>query len=279
MNDHRHISPGSTPEWPCDRVRNELEAWALGALEPEEMAAVERHVAACQACSEDAKDLSDVASMLPFSLSSVSPSAGARRALMSRIADDQIASGMPARPVRMLPVKPSSPEAPESRKASHWSQMLVAPLAIALLVMTLWSFELRGQVDEGEDQLTSSATTAMLPDGFQAYTMQSECEKCESTGKLLADPETADALMVAWGLDPSQVHQVWCEEGDGEKVLVASLNVSEAGEVVQPLVFDQPIAGYSQIYVMSRNGDKVEIKMGMTDGDLASPMDEAPKRQ
>ena len=104
-------------------------------------------------------------------------------------------------------------------------------------------------------------TSATLPEGFQTYAMKSDCEKCQSAGTLLADPERAGAVMVAWDLDPSQVHQVWCEEGDGSKVMIANLEVSDTGEVLQPLVFDQPIAGYSRIYVVNNNGETVEINM------------------
>lgn len=151
--------------------------------------------------------------------------------------------------------------------------MLIAPLAIALLVMSVWAFELQGQVNESEDEDETSlnVTAAMLPEGFQTFSMQSDCEACASTGKLLADPAKADALMVAWNLDPGEVHEVWCEERDGERVLVASLNVSETGDVVQPLVFDQPIAGYSKIYVTNADGETVEIRMDPPDGPIASP--------
>lgn len=271
MNDDRHVSPNEHWRWSCDRVRGELDAWSLGALEPAEKTAVDRHIADCDACRDEAEALARVASMLPLALQPIRPSDDVKRKLMSRIADDQMSTNMPNERVR-VPLKTGDPTGhSQARKSFHWSQMLVAPLAIALLVMSLWAFELKGQVNEQEDASSTRQTASMLPEGFQAFSMQSECETCNSTGKLLADPAKADALMVAWNLDPSEVHEVWCEESDGERVLVASFEVSENGDIVQPLVFDQPIAGYSKIYVTNADGETVEIRMDPPEDAPASP--------
>jgi hypothetical protein len=271
VNDHRHVPPQLQSRWTCDRVREELEGWALGALDAAENRAVGRHLAICPKCRSEGTAIRDIASLLPLSLAPVDPSATAKRNLMVRIAEEQMASAAISEPSGDAVPDMATMESAPRQRSYHWSQLLVAPLAIALVIMTLWSFELRGQVNDQGGGGGRSALTAPLPDGVQTFSMHTECAKCQSTGKLLADPKTAHALMVAWNLDPTQVHQVWCEEGDGSRVLVASLQVSEDGGVVQPLAFDQPISGYSRIYVMSRNGDKVEIKLGMTGSELASP--------
>ena len=252
-------------------MREELEAWSLGALEPADAAAVDRHVLGCNDCREEADALARVASLLPLSLQPVTPSDDVKRKLMARIANDQMAASAASNEASILPVTGARTDQGDARKSFHWSQLLVAPLAIALLVMSLWAFELRGQVNDQEDTLSTSQTVSMLPDGFQAFSMQSECETCSTTGKLLADPAKADALMVAWNLDPSEIHEVWCEERDGERILVASFEVSENGDIVQPLVFDQPIAGYSKIYVTNADGETVEIRMDPPEGVPASP--------
>lgn len=271
MTDNRHFPPGPTSSWTCDQVRDELEAWALGALEPGEMSVIEDHLARCPSCRQDADSLRRAAAMLPFALAPVHPSTDTRHALMDRIATDQSDRSLPARRT----AEPASNQAPikDGGRSVPWSQVLVAPLAIALLVMTLWSFDLHGRVSNQENggQEPTGTSIAMLPAGVQTYSLKSECKTCDSAGKLLADPRKADALFVAWNLDPSEVHQVWCVEGDGSRALVASLDVSPAGDVLQPLLFDQPIAGYSQIYVMSRKDDEEARMMGMGDEQLASP--------
>lgn len=270
MTDRRHNHRNASPHWTCAQVRDELGSWALGALAPEESLAVEAHLAGCDACRDEASAYGGVTALLPLGLPPVSPSQAARQALMDRIADEQMAVAAAQAQVTALPPVPPKPDAPSSGardgRRFHWSQLLVAPLAIALLVMTVWSLELQDQLDDTDSRGdTTSLATTMLPDGFQTFNLKSSCEKCQSAGTLLANPEQAGALMVAWDLDPSQVHEVWCEEGDGSRVLVANLNVSESGEVVQPLVFDQPIAGYSRIYVVNAEGETVEINMREAD--------------
>jgi anti-sigma factor RsiW len=270
------------PHWTCGQVRDELDGWSLGALDTTEASAIERHLAVCADCREEASRIAAVAVMLPFAAPQVSPSAEAKRSLMARIADEQMAVAAAQSQLRSRPAAPpSSPDGSVGLSPRyHWSQLLIAPLAIALVVMTLWSFELRQQVGDADEPAgPASLTTAMLPDGVQTFAMQSDCEKCKSAGTLLADPEKADALMVAWDLDPSQVHQVWCEEGDGEKALVASLEVSDSGEVVQPLIFDQPIAGYTRIYVVNNNGEIVEINLKTEEHHLGSPTAVPTQRQ
>jgi hypothetical protein len=274
VNDIRHVAPQPNHRWSCDEVQAELEGWALGALDADEIASVEQHLGVCEQCRHDAASLTRVAGMLPFSLPPVTPSVEAKRALMSRIADEQLAVAEVESQIGLPRVGAAAPSEPvTSRPRYHWSQLLVTPLAIALLVMTLWSLELRNQVGSSGDGGSNgnAATVSMLPDGFQTFTMQSDCEKCRATGKLLADPEQASALMVAWDLDPGQVHQVWCQADGGKPVLVASLDVSDTGEVVQPLEFDQPISGYSRIFVVSHNGETSEIRLGESGALSPSP--------
>jgi hypothetical protein len=56
----------------CAHVRELLEEYALGALEPSEHAEVERHLAACPECREQARELEALAGRLPSALASAS---------------------------------------------------------------------------------------------------------------------------------------------------------------------------------------------------------------
>lgn len=258
MNQHQHRS--SRPHWRCDRVRNELGAWSLGALEPEETQLVDHHLGQCDACSREADHWKQVTAMLPFGSRVIGPSIDSKRALMARVADDQLATAMPVSPASLALVRSEvASQSATARRTFHWSQLLVAPLALALLVMSLWSLELRDQLDDTRDA-RAEVMSAMLPEGFQAFQLTSDCEQCDTAGHLLADPDKSEALMLAWNLNPGEIHEVWCEEGDGSRALVANLQVGEAGEVVQSLVFDQPISGYTRIYVIGSDGELVEIK-------------------
>lgn len=275
MSDSSHVAPQPNQGWSCSQVRDELEAWALGALEPNDSDALERHVATCESCRREATAFGDIANLLPFSLAPVSPSSEARHALMSRIADEQMAVAAAQSQFNLRPTGPAEPATTpiEPARRFHWSQMLITPLAIALVVMTLWTLQLREQVDDqgANGALDTNQTVSMLPEGFQTFNMQSKCEKCKATGKLLADPEQASALMVAWDLEPGEIHQVWCQSEGSQPALVASLDVSDTGEVVQPLVFDQPISGYSRIFVVTHSGEISELRLGQGGALAPSP--------
>lgn len=272
MSDDRHFrpQPASGPE--CAAVRDDLGAWALDALDADERSSVDQHVSRCMGCRAEADRWLAVSSALPLSLAPVAPSADARDRLMHRIADDQMRLAPPTLPLggrnnaagaRELPVSPSD------RGRFGWSQMLVAPLIIALIAMTAWSFDLRDQVDSLEEvdaSMTAAADDTMLPAGVQTFGMSSE----SSGGRFLANPESSSALVVAWGLDPAMEHEVWCVDEAGSEWMVASLDVSQSGDVVQPLLFDQPISVYSQIYVMSKD-DGTEQMMEMDETPMITP--------
>lgn len=57
----------------CDQIRELLEAYALGALDPGEQTSVQQHLATCPECERLADVYADVAAMLPQALGAASP--------------------------------------------------------------------------------------------------------------------------------------------------------------------------------------------------------------
>jgi hypothetical protein len=57
----------------CERIRGLLAAHALGALDGDELAAVERHLESCPACRELAREHQEAATVLPSALAAASP--------------------------------------------------------------------------------------------------------------------------------------------------------------------------------------------------------------
>lgn len=268
MSDDRHFQFNPT-QLPCAFVRDDLDAWALGGLDEEEVARIEQHLAECSECRAEADHWLKVASTLPLSLVPVSPPAETKQRLMQKIADDQMRAVSPSLP--RTTTTQSSASRPMLRRFT-WSQALVAPLIVALIVVSSWAFSLRDQVEtlETGDLQVPATDDFMLPAGVQTFSLNTECQQCTSAGRLLADPKTANALFVAWNLDPAMVHQVWCVDDQGARTMVASLKVTQSGDVVQPLVFEKPISGYSQIYVMSKD-DGNEQMMEMNETPMSTP--------
>jgi hypothetical protein len=82
----------------CARVRELLEEYTLGALEPSEQAEVERHLAGCPECREAARELEAIAHRLPGALaaaSALSPPSGLRDEVLAAVAAE---AGAPPRP-------------------------------------------------------------------------------------------------------------------------------------------------------------------------------------
>jgi hypothetical protein len=82
----------------CARTRELLEAYALGALEPDEHAEVEHHLERCPECRELAEELEAIASRLPGALAAASaldPPTALRRKVL---AGADAAAERPARP-------------------------------------------------------------------------------------------------------------------------------------------------------------------------------------
>lgn len=258
----------------CAAIRDDLAAWVLGALESDDRTLIDQHVSWCVLCRMEADRWLWTSIALPMSLDPVEPSGQAKHLLMDRVAADQMGAltPAPASHVEVARTTTAAGPSPPPRRFV-WSQALVAPLIIALIAMTAWSFNLRDEVDSMQEEDGPAVTTtsdSMLPEGVQTFGMRSECQQCASDGRFLANPETGSALFVAWNLDPDMVHEVWCVDDLGVEELVASLKVNRSGDVVQPLLFDQPIAGYSQIYVMSKN-DGIEQMMEMNETPMATP--------
>jgi hypothetical protein len=111
----------------------------------------------------------------------------------------------------------------------------------------------------------------MLPQGAQTFAMTSECDDCVSSGRLVADPDSSEALFVGWNLDASQKPELWCEEEDGVKLLVANLDISTDGDVVQTLEFARPVASYAHIYVTRSMNGTNEAMMGVRQDQINEP--------
>ncbi|CAN5859111.1 hypothetical protein BH20CHL2_BH20CHL2_12730 [soil metagenome] len=272
MSNNRQFrpQPASGPE--CAAIRDDLGAWALDALDSHERSSVDQHVSRCMDCHAEADRWLRISSALPLSLDPVAPSDQVRDHLMHRVADDQLRSVTPALALTNTdnPANTSTlPIPPSNRGRFAWSQALVAPLVIALIAMTAWSFNLQDQVNSAAENGSSIQVTAddtMLPAGVQTFGMSRE----SSHGRFLANPDHSIALFVAWGMDPAMEHEVWCVDELGSEWMVASLDVSQSGDVVQPLEFEQPISGYTEIYVMSKD-DGAEYMMEMDDTPMITP--------
>jgi hypothetical protein len=123
----------------CEEVREALDAYALGALTPEEAKAVETHVAGCPECRKLLDEANHVASLLPFGVPLWNPSPQLRSRILS-----------------------SASQWAEAREAGWRGRAVKAalPIAAALLLAfavgsLAWSVRLQGEVTELNNDLNN----------------------------------------------------------------------------------------------------------------------------
>jgi Anti-sigma-K factor rskA/Putative zinc-finger len=164
-------------------VRAQLEAYALGALEPDEAEAVREHVARCAECALKLTAFERVADELPSALAAASP-LRIHRSLQRRIVAR--VQGHAGR--RLLPV--------------HWLLPAVAILAIVLfLASSLYALSLRQQLAEGQvlrqQSLEKVQTRLSQPDQYRVLEV---LDSTTTTRRLLrsVDPDHPDAYGKLW---------------------------------------------------------------------------------
>jgi hypothetical protein len=281
MNHHmtNNLRPAGDTDAVCAFCQDNLEAYALDAMEPVDRARMTRHLEWCGPCRRALAEVRQITELLGLAVEQESPSPDARTRLFERLAEESSEQAEPVvtfgnpwatKSARTEPV-PSAAPAPEPSRRAWLGTALVAPLAIALIVVGAWANALRNDVAELEsrqENLSVAMNQGAQPNQLRLYSMEPSCPECDdspATGHLGGDPEENVGILVAWNLDPSQGHQVWCENRDGELLLVSDLDVEQSGEVVQALNFPDAIGGYSTIYVTRHDGTE-EMRVALNEG-------------
>src|SRR5689334_9940964 len=99
----------NTPEQ--EKQAEQLAAYALGALDLNEMVEAEQTIAGSSANQDELRQLREVVALLPFSAPPANPPAHVRDQLLARIAASQqpAAPSLPARPAPAAPAAPARP--------------------------------------------------------------------------------------------------------------------------------------------------------------------------
>jgi anti-sigma-K factor RskA len=165
------------------RWEEELAAYALGALEPDETEAVEAHLAGCERCRADLRWLEPAVEVIPESVPQVTPPPGLRADLMAVVTREARAEE-------------------RRRSPAGWRSWLLRPataVAAALAVVAgLVGYSLRGE-DEGP--VVSEVEVAPRVEGAVAVL---EHEGDAGTLRVGNVPE----------LEGGEVYQVWIARGD-----------------------------------------------------------------
>lgn len=216
-------------------LRENIPAYAIGALEAEDTIALEAHLQTCESCQKELAAYRSVSNNLLAATSPREPSPELRKRLQGRL------------PSAQKPVRP--------RFAWSFSQLAMGAALVLLFVMNVFSFSQMQALQQQQSSLlqqfqNSQVALAMLSyPGTQALTFQ----EGGVAGSVLVDKDRNTAALVAWNLpqlSAQQIYQIWLIEPSGHRVS-AGLFYPQADSpyTTEPILSKQDLANFVGIGV------------------------------
>lgn len=140
-----------------DRLRDDLAGYLLGALDPEQAATLERHLAGCPGCRTELQWLVPAVQLLPESVERLEAPPQLRERLMEQVRSEAEAA--------------QAPQRGQGRRVRSWSLRAVAGLAaLVLAVAGVAAYAIGGGADSGgtttvEAGRAPGVTAEMVRDG------------------------------------------------------------------------------------------------------------------
>jgi len=222
----------------CIPFREDIPAYALGALDVDETAALEAHLRTCDSCPQELAAYRAVSDSLLLALPPLQPPAALRRRLQGRL------SGTP------------TTQRPRPAWSLSFGKMALGLAVVLLLAINLFSvFQVqalqRQQAQAAQQVQTGQAALAML-----AYPDTKSLPISTTTGisgTLLLDKEHNAALIVLWNLPPlpeNQAYQAWLVDPAGDRTS-AGLFRPQPGEAltIQAILVNQSLSGFKGLGV------------------------------
>ncbi len=193
-------------------VTDLIPAYAVGSLEPDEVDAVERHLATCEQCRAEARQFARVGDELLLA----APQHDAPPALRDRI----LAQVRSIRADRAASDTPTPPQTPQP-----------APRSLNPLVR---AFRAAFRPDEYEDEASDELRLLLLDPESDVFAVSGTPNAPAASARLIANPHFDRAVLVANGLaapGPGRAYQVWFLR-DGKPIPNVTFAVDRQGRGV-----------------------------------------------
>lgn len=225
----------------CDQVRELLEAYAAGALDPAQHATVEQHLARCAECRRLADEYAAIVSALPGALSAASP----RRPpapLRARLLDS----------VRASAARPASPDGkpgrvpaptPSRRSPSGRRPRTLGGLALSILLALALAWGLQLNVALAEERALRAELADLVgqqeivfevvdSDRTVKSVLRAGAADSPSYGKLYRRPDLPDVVVIVARMAPpapGEAYHLWLGTHEGQTHLGGVISLNEAG--------------------------------------------------
>jgi anti-sigma factor RsiW len=251
-------------------------AYALGALEPDEAAAVDTHVRGCSSCEHELLDAQRTAGMLSFAVPLRTPSPDTKAALFARVAHARKAAAAASLPTQgidafrtptipgsagveelVLPSRADTASAvqPERPSRSGWLVSAISlPLLMALIATGFWGIQLRNQLAAQNSQLAElQSELTNFGSGTTTYQLSPGGAAPQAEGKIVMGADQRAGMVqidVNSGDGPIQYEML--VNKDGMLVPVSEFTVDPDGKGQARFELDQPFSEYESVHIQAK---------------------------
>ena len=206
---------------PCASFREDIPAYALGALDTVEALALESHLRACDACLTELAAYRAIGDALLLAPAPQLPPVALRGRLQRRLPD--------AHPRRSSSVRFS------------WMQLVLGAAVVMLIVLNLFSLAQLQALQRQQAQIAQQAETQQAVLAILAYPNIQSFPIWQDgvSGRLLVDNHHNVAALILWNLPPlpeNQTYQIWLADAQGDRTS-AGLFRPEDGQALTSEVF------------------------------------------
>jgi len=181
--------------------------FVLGALEPDDESAFQRHLEGCSTCEASVRELEAVVGKLAYSATPVEPPPSLRASIRREVAATARPRGARATGAA------AAREMPRHRR--RWTTTVVGRLAVAasvivLLALGFWNLSLRDQNDRYQQRIAAFEQAGRLLNDPAAQTIRLEGSAGKATA-LVSSPQDKGFLVVEDlpALRAGRVYEVW----------------------------------------------------------------------
>lgn len=191
-----------------DRLHDLAGAYVLGALDPDERAEFERHLADCQACANEVRSLRPVVDGLGQVVPLVDPPAALRERVLTaatRTASNRIA------PSADRTTEPELKRKARATSASPWSTLAQLATAASLAVavgLGIYVWQLRGRLTEVERRL-DEATARAAASETQVAALQRAAVDVRTTALVIGAPDLLRVDLAGQAGSPAKARAFW----------------------------------------------------------------------
>jgi anti-sigma-K factor RskA len=205
-------------------VTDLLNAYVLGALEPDEVGLVEAHLETCAACRHQAESARALAQQLLYGIPLVQPPADLKRNVLARVhavamAESQMAEAIAPRQPSLNGTPPIAPEV--SRRRNLLQRLLDTMMGAEPL--------------RADDPVATLLLQLLAQPNCAVWNVGGTQDAPNANARLVGVPNQRDGVLVTNGLRdlaPDQVYQIWLLH-DGKPQPNALFHVAHGGRAQQ----------------------------------------------